>query len=211
MCQADNDVGHFTVWRLTKDEPAPEYPPVYILGEVNDQSWAPNAGTLMDYDAENNVYTATVTLDGRGENNENYFSFTTELANDNDEGGWAYIEQFRFGAVSEGDFWYSDPMAEWPLELTDENGQAFRAEAGEYELTLDKENMKLYIKKVGQTLKRGDVNGDGTVNITDVTILINAVMSEDFTNIYLSNADVDDSGNHNITDVTLLITSVMGN
>ena len=138
-------------------------------------------------------------------------SFTTELANDNAEGGWAYIEQFRFGAVSEGDFWYSDPMAEWPLELTDENGQAFRAEAGEYELTLDKENMKLYIKKVGQTLKRGDVNGDGTVNITDVTILINAVMSEDFTNIYLSNADVDDSGNHNITDVTLLITSVMGN
>ena len=206
-----NNAGHFTVWRLTKDEPAPEYPPVYILGEVNDQSWAPNAGTLMDYDAENNVYTATVTLDGRGENNENYFSFTTELANDNDEGGWAYIEQFRFGAVSEGDFWYSDPMAEWPLELTDENGQAFRAEAGEYELTLDKENMKLYIKKVGQTLKRGDVNGDGTVNITDVTILINAVMSEDFTNIYLSNADVDDSGNHNITDVTLLITSVMGN
>ena len=85
------------------------------------------------------------------------------------------------------------------------------AEAGEYELTLDKENMKLYIKKVGQTMLRGDVNGDGTVNITDVTILINAVMSEDFTNIYLSNADVDDSGNHNITDVTLLITSVMGN
>ena len=200
-----NDAGHFTVWRLTKDEPAPEYPKVYILGEVNDQGWAANAGTEMTYDPENNVYTATVTLDGRGESGENYFSFTTELANDNDEGGWAYIQQYRFGAVSEGDFWYSDQLAGWPLSLTYENGQAFRVMGGQYELTLDKENMKLYIEKVGVEALRGDVNGDGTVNVTDVTALINAVLNSDFNGIYFRNADVDYNGDITVTDITLLI------
>ena len=203
-----NEVGHFTVWRLTKDEPAPEVPKVYILGEVNDQDWAANAGTEMTYDAENNVYTATVTLDGRGQSGENYFSFTTELANDNDEGGWAYIQQYRFGAVSEGDFWYSDELAGWPLSLTYENGQAFRVMGGDYTLTLDKENMTLKIEKVGVEGLRGDVNGDGSVNITDVIIFVNAILSNNFDSIYKRNADVDESVALNITDVVKIINYV---
>ena len=201
--------GYIEVYRLSKDEPAPEYPKVYILGEVNDQGWAANAGTEMTYDPENNVYTATVTLDGRGESGENYFSFTTELANDNDDGGWAYIQQYRFGAVSEGDFWYSDQLAGWPLGLTYENGQAFRVMNGQYTLTLDKENMTLKIERVDVAPMIGDVNGDGQVNITDVTMLINAVMNENFNGIYMRNADIDSSGGHNITDVTMLINMVM--
>ena len=203
-----NDAGHFTVWRLTKDE-TPEAPKVYILGEVNEQGWAANAGTEMTYDAENNVYTATVTLDGRGESGENYFSFTTELANDNDEGGWAYIEPFRFGAVSEGDFWYSDQLAGWPLSLTYENGQAFRLMGGEYTMTLDKENMKLYIEKVGVAGLRGDVNGDGDVNISDAILFINAILNSNFDAIYMRNADVDLNGEHNISDAIKLINYIL--
>ena len=55
----------------------------------------------------------------------------------------------------------------------------------------------------------GDVNSDGVVNITDVTILINAVMSENFSNINQANADMNNDGIINITDVTMLINSVM--
>ena len=47
--------GYLEVYRMTKDEPAPEPTNLYILGEVNDQDWAANAGTLMTYDAENEV------------------------------------------------------------------------------------------------------------------------------------------------------------
>ena len=204
-----NEVGHFTVWRLTKDEPAPEVPKVYILGEVNDQGWAANAGTEMAYDAENKVYTATVTLDGRGESGENYFSFTTELANDNDDGGWAYIQPYRFGAVSEADFWYSDQLGGWPLSLTSENGQAFRVMSGEYNLTLDLENMNLKIERVGQSFLRGDVNGDGDVNISDAIIFINAILNSEFNNIYWSNSDVDYNYDLNISDITKLINYVL--
>jgi hypothetical protein len=197
--------GHITVWRLTKDEPVT---PVYILGEVNDQGWAANAGVPMQYDAENGVYTATVTLDGRGESGENYFSFTTELAEYNDDGGWAYIEPFRFGAVSEGDFWYSDQLAGWPLSLTYDNGQAFRVMGGEYTLKLDLENMKLFVEKVGVEGLRGDVNGDTFVNITDVITLINAILSSNFDGIYMRNADVDYSYELNISDVIKVINFV---
>ena len=55
----------------------------------------------------------------------------------------------------------------------------------------------------------GDVNGDGQVNITDVTMLINALMSEDFSNIVTDNADLNGDGSINITDVTTLINMVM--
>ena len=55
----------------------------------------------------------------------------------------------------------------------------------------------------------GDVNDDHEVNITDVTMLINAVMSENFSTINTANADMNGDGNINITDVTMLINAVM--
>ena len=189
------------VFRLTKDE-VTEPANVYILGEVNEQGWAANAGMLMEYDAENNVYTATVTLDGRGASGENYFSFTTELAEDNDDGGWAYIAPFRFGAVSDGDFWYDDMYDGQPLGLTYENGQAFRVMGGEYNLTVSLENMTVVIER---TYIRGDVDMDKSVNISDVTALIDYLLSGNADGVSLKAADCDEDSSVNISDVTALI------
>ena len=50
----------------------------------------------------------------------------------------------------------------------------------------------------------GDVDGDGTVNISDVTALIDYLLS-DSADINLDNSDVDTDGAVNITDVTTLI------
>ena len=55
---------------------------------------------------------------------------------------------------------------------------------------------------------QGDVNSDGVVNITDVTVLINAVMNENFSGINSANADMNNDGIINITDVTMLINTV---
>ena len=53
----------------------------------------------------------------------------------------------------------------------------------------------------------GDVNVDGHVDITDVTLLIGAMIAEETQGMYA--ADVNEDGNVNITDVTLLITQVL--
>ena len=55
----------------------------------------------------------------------------------------------------------------------------------------------------------GDVDGNGFVNVTDVTMLINAVMTDNYSFINQANADVDGNGILNVTDITSLINIVM--
>ena len=186
---------------------APAIPNVYILGEVGEQTWAPNAGYKMDYNAEDNLYTATVTFDGRGESGENYFSFTTELAENNDDGGWAYIEPYRYGAVSEGDFWYDDMYDGQPLDITP-GKNAFRIMGGEYKITVDLNGLKVIIERVGAQVMPGDVNNDGIININDVTTLIDHQLNSDFEDaedFSRANADVDGDGEINVGDLAALI------
>lgn len=197
------DVVEFTTLPLTPD--------VYILGEVGEKTWDPTDGLKMEYNAEDNIYTATVTFDGRGQSGENYFSFTTELAENNDDGGWTYIAPFRFGAVSEGDFWYDDQYDGQPLDLTYENYQAFRIMGGEYKLTVDLANMKLIIEKQAPEVMIGDVNMDGKVNIADVTALIDYLLSNDASLISLPNSNINGDTNINIADVTALIDMLLTN
>ena len=57
----------------------------------------------------------------------------------------------------------------------------------------------------------GDVDGDGHVNVTDVTMLITAVINETFSSIIVDASDLDGNGLINVTDVTMLITLVINN
>ena len=182
---------------------------VYILGEVNEQGWAPNAGTPMEYDAENNVYTATVTLNGRN-SGYNYFSFTTRVAENDDQGGWDYILPYRFGAVSDGDFLVTDEMLGIELSM-EENGDAYKTPAGEYKLTVDLANMKLIIEKVTQDhgYELGDVNHDEAVNIGDVTALIDYLLGSGSVCEICANVNGDEG--INIGDVTALIDKLLNN
>ena len=52
---------------------------------------------------------------------------------------------------------------------------------------------------------RGDVDGNGSVNITDVTALINFLLKGSATGVSTTSADCDQNGSVNITDVTALI------
>ncbi|MBR5171566.1 MAG: dockerin type I repeat-containing protein [Muribaculaceae bacterium] len=200
-----NDAGHFTVWRLTKDEPV--IPNVYMLGG-NVDTWAPNEGTQMAYDEENKIYTLNFTFDGRYAG-YNYFGFTNELAENNDQGGWDYIAPFRFGAVSEGDFDVTEEQLNKDLSLTYENGQAFKIPGGEYNMKLNLENMTLYIEKVGPEVLRGDANEDHEVNISDAILMISAILNSDFSGINFANSDVNDDNEINITDAIKLINYVL--
>lgn len=55
----------------------------------------------------------------------------------------------------------------------------------------------------------GDANNDGIVNVTDVTVLISAMLNEDYSGINTTNADMNGDGIVNITDVTTLINNVL--
>ena len=61
------------------------------------------------------------------------------------------------------------------------------------------------IQPIGGTATRGDVNGDGNVNISDVTALINYLLSHNTTGVNVDAADCNQDNNVNISDVTALI------
>jgi len=67
-----------------------------------------------------------------------------------------------------------------------------------------------YFSKKGGTFLRGDVNGDGSVNISDVISAINYLSNNDTTGINIVNADMNNDGTVTITDVIALINMIVG-
>ncbi len=55
------------------------------------------------------------------------------------------------------------------------------------------------------TSLRGDVNGDGAVNISDVTAMIDGLLTDNWDGMNYDNADCNEDGSVNISDVTSLI------
>lgn len=188
------DIVEFTTLADLKD--------VYMLGG-NDQPWDCTQGTMFTY--ENGVYKLNYTFNA----DPSYFSFTTELAENNDDGGWAYIEPFRFGAISDGDYWYTGE--EDFISLTWDEYHAIRIPAGEYNMTIDLNEMKLYIEKVGAEVLLGDVDNDGEVAIADVAALIDYLLGNDVDPFNALNADFDQDGEIAIADVAALIDYLLNN
>ena len=189
-------------WPIDTIVPEPYTGDVYILGEVNDNGgWFPNVGVQMTRDAQNNVFTATITTAGENDG-YSYFSFTKQLAeNDWENGGWDEIAGYRFGA-SVNDFEVTEALLGEQLQLIAQDN-AFKIPAGQWNLTLSVDNMTLVIEAANGL--RGDVNLSKDVTIADVTALIDYLLSGDATGISLANADCNLSKDVTIADVTALI------
>jgi hypothetical protein len=56
----------------------------------------------------------------------------------------------------------------------------------------------------------GDINGDYTINISDVTALVNYILCISDTPINATNADINGDGDVNILDLTGLVNIVLG-
>ena len=63
----------------------------------------------------------------------------------------------------------------------------------------------------GYFTRRGDVNGDGVVNISDVTDLVNYLLTNDANGINLNTADFNQDSVVNVSDVTALINYLLNN
>jgi hypothetical protein len=115
-----------------------EYDKVYILGQVNGNSWATNIGVEMTTE-DGKIYTATITTQ-----TYSYFSFTTALAETADD--WDSIAPYRFGAIGDGDVLVTEENLGHSYDLATTDYQAFKIAAGEFTLTLDLEAMTLRIE-----------------------------------------------------------------
>ena len=69
---------------------------------------------------------------------------------------------------------------------------------------------KLYVKVAATPdVKLGDVNGDGDVNVNDVTVLINYILGKNPTPFVEANANVNGDEGINVNDVTALINLIL--
>ncbi|MBR7012408.1 MAG: hypothetical protein IKI10_05905 [Muribaculaceae bacterium] len=190
-------------------EPEPYDGDVYILGEVNDNGgWFPNIGVQMTRDAENNVYTATITTAGENEG-YSYFSFTKKIAENNwENGGWDEIAGDRFGATV-NDFEITEALLGQELDLINV-ANAFKIGAGKWNLTLNVDDMTLVITKAAG-YERGDVNMDGTVDVNDVTRLIDVNLGKVVEyDAAAADCNIDGGdGSIDINDITALIARVL--
>ena len=207
--QAIGDNGVVSDWTrpdvfMTLDE-EPIIPSVHIMGEVGIQEWAYDEGTKMEYDPETETYTATVFIAA-----DKTFGFSTEIDIDGDLGGWNYVNQYRFGPVSNGLFELTEDRLGVQLPLSfewDYFSDVHVLTAGEYEITVSLEQNYIIIGRISEPphgYDPGDVNHDHNVSIGDVTALIDMLLgvSEDGCSIC---ADVNGDTNVSIGDVTALI------
>lgn len=176
----------------------PETGELYVIGEVNGNTWAANVGVKMEKKADN-VFEQKVAFDGEHEG-YNYFSFTKKIADA--DSCWNDIAPYRFGANSTEDFLITDELFGSPLGLgLQGSSTAFEIAEGEYLLTVNLEEGTLTVT-VPRNPIVGDVNGDGMLDVSDVTALINAILEQvEKTPV----CDIDGNGVVNVSDVTALI------
>ena len=55
----------------------------------------------------------------------------------------------------------------------------------------------------------GDVNHDGYVNITDVSLTVNYILGNIMPVFFEENADIDQDGNVNVTDITNIVNLIL--
>lgn len=123
---------------------APQYDSVYILGEVNGNTWDPSVGFEMATE-DGKIYTAHVTTKASG---FSYFSFTKQLAQENSDTAWDEIAPYRFGAQNEGveyNYVVTEAVLGTSIALTNDNFSALQVAPGTFDLSIDMEKMELII------------------------------------------------------------------
>lgn len=161
----------------------------YITGDFND--WKPEQMT----DNGDGSHTIRMTLEA-----SDMFKFRDH--NGNWYGGDTYGNSDTYEIHSE---WCTDV----PVTMGDAGSNFIINTAGTYTfiLTQEQESLKLTVRGFSGMI--GDVNGDGTITVTDVTLLVNYILNNSEDNFIIENADVNGDGEITVTDVMALVDIIL--
>lgn len=139
-------------------------PDVYVLGNYDGHSFAPNVGSKMNYNADSKTYTIEGNFNNSGDG-YSYFSFSHALSSSWDQ----TMADNRFGADSNGDFWVLDEHYDTPLALKywANDSKAFRVPAGSYRLSVnftDAANPTLTITRLSYDIDAWQPSANYTVD-----------------------------------------------
>ena len=160
---------------------------LFILGDVNENTWAANIGLQMDTE-DQNIFKATFTTKGESidENDGigySYFSFTTKLAENED---WSTIQAYRLGAIEENYLLSEDQLGiEQQLGA---NTNSFKIPAGTYEATVNLSAKTLVITKAAEV----EVTATPviTYEVTDDEVII-TVTGDGEVHVYVDGVEVE--------------------
>lgn len=89
------------------------------------------------------------------------------------------------------------------------NGGEMVLKSAGTEVTYSLGDIQQIVFAKGTDTKKGDVNGDGTVDVSDVNILINIILGNDEAGKYDGRADVTGDGTVDVSDANALINLVL--
>ena len=169
----------------------------YLVGTFNGWNQTEEGGRLVfNATDEDGVYETTGTLDDGAE-----FKVITPNGD-----GWTW-----YGGVDEnnvGYFLINNDLLNVPLTMVD--GANFHMEnGGEYTFRVNANDMTLTVLPIGNPIVPGDVNGDGEVTASDVTLLYNVMLNNDYTGVV--NGDQNGDGVITAADVTCVYNILLGN
>ena len=115
------------------------YEPIEQLYEIGAPNvWDPTSGVAMTK-ISGNVFKGYFDFTA-----DSYFGFTTELAANNDEGGWTYISAYRYAGTED-----DKVLADGSNETLVQANRSFKIEeAGRYAITVNFNTMKVSVVKI---------------------------------------------------------------
>lgn len=169
----------------------------YMVGTFNGWNQEEGGGRLVFAATENEgIYEAEGTLEAGAE-----FKIITPK----DGGGWTWYGGQDDNNV--GYFLINNDLLNAPLTMVD--GANFRIEnGGNFTFRINAENMTLTVVPEATVVVPGDVDGDGVVTTTDVTLLYNVLLNDDNTGVV--NGDQDGDGVITTTDITMIYNILLG-
>lgn len=101
----------------------------------------------------------------------------------------------------------TDAVLYWPLSTTNDKAVRYRVNmtAGSKTKAVYVDDITLYYTAKGQKTLKGDVNGDGIINVDDVTELVNLILAGGSNSV----ADINGDGVINVDDVTELVNIIL--
>ena len=170
---------------LAGTAPDPRTGDLFILGEVNGNTWAPNVALQMTT-TDQNIYTARFTTNGENLDEDgigySYFSFTSMLGTD-----WSEIDVYRLGA-NQADYLISEDQMGIELALGGfGTNNSYKIPAGEYEATVNLDAMTLVITKVEKEITATPVI---SYEVTDDEVII-TVTGDGEIHVYVDGVEVE--------------------